>query len=494
MRTALALPELRGLRSAPMWMLLAARQSELVIALLQGLFPEASAKLGWSALREKLDTELDLLRARGEGIEKTAQEFVQEWVQGKWLSRSYPEGATEEVYELTADALAALRLVMGRLQPRQTATESGLAVVIDSVLKLAADTDPDPASRLSTLHAELDRVAEEIQRVRTEGVSPLDPDRATERGRHVVAMADEIGADFRRVRDAFDQLNRDLRRQLVEHEGPRADVLERVFLGTDAIAGSDEGKSFAAFWRLLTDPAQFEALKAALEALESRPFVRKLTLVERRRLFRVTEALLAEGGSVQEVMTTLGRSLKTFVQSREFQEQRQIQRLLRATVTESLELRNALTNGRTLDFSLTLSTTSLRSISQLALEDPSERPAETTVDDAQPPDIDLEAMREMIDNADIDMSLLKANIRAALTARAQVSVRDLTEMFELTQGLASIVGYMSLGQRHGVVLEDRERMYSPREFVTWTGQDGVVRQARIAQLLFTRDCLNDLHQ
>lgn len=477
-----------------MWMLLASRQSELVLALLQGLFPEASTKLGWSALREKLGTELDALQARGEEIEKTAQEFVQEWIQGKWLSRSYPEGATEEVYELTADALAALRLVMGRLQPRQTATESGLAVVIDSVLKLAADTDPDPASRLSALHAELDRVAQEIQRVRAEGVSPLDPDRATERGRHVVAMAEEIGADFRRVRDAFDRLNRDLRRQLVENEGPRADVLEKVFLGTDAIAGSPEGKSFAAFWGLLTDPVQFEALKAALDALESRPFIRKLSLGERRRLFRVTEVLLAEGGTVQEVMANLGRSLKTFVQSREFQEQRQIQHLLRATVAESLELRDVLTNGRTLDFKLILSTTSLRSISQLVLDDPSERPGETTMEDAQMPDIDLDAMREMIDNADIDMPLLKANIRTALAAHGQVSVRDLTEMFELTQGLASIVGYMSLGQRYGVVLEDRERMYSPREFVSWTGQDGIVRQARIAQLLFTRDCLSDLHQ
>jgi hypothetical protein len=46
MRTALALQELRTLRDAPMWMLLAARQSELIVALLQSLFPEASTKLG----------------------------------------------------------------------------------------------------------------------------------------------------------------------------------------------------------------------------------------------------------------------------------------------------------------------------------------------------------------------------------------------------------------------------------------------------------------
>ena len=52
---------------------------------------------------------------------------------------------------------------------------------------------------------------------------------------------------------------------------------------------------------------------------------------------------------------------------------------------------------------------------------------------------------------------------------------------------------MSLGQRHGIVLEDRERDYRPHELVTGTGRDGAVRQARIAHLLFTKDCLHDFH-
>lgn len=493
MKTALALHELRAMREGPMWKLLASQHAPLTLSLLQSLFPETSTQLGSAVLIERLSAELDVLRARGEDIDKTPQMLVAEWVQGKWLARAFPEGASEEMYELAADVVPAIRLIMGQLQPRQTATESGLAVVIDSVLRLATDTDPDPASKLKALHQESQRIVDEIRRVMTHGVSPMEPARARERGRYIVAMAEAIAVDFRRVRDAFERLNRDLRRQLVEHEGPRGEVLEKVFLGSDAISESDEGKSFSAFWRLLTEPSQFEALKAAFESLETRPFVRLLTLDERRRLFRVMDTLLAEGGTVQEVMATLGRSLKTFVQSREFQEQRQIQRLIRAAITESLALKDQLTNGRTLDYALTLSTSSLRSVAQLAPFDPLERPGETTVDNAEAPEIDMAAMREMIDNADIDIPLLKANIREAVAQRGQVSVGDLMRMFEVTQGLASVVGYMSLGQRYGVVLDDRDREFHPRELVTWTGRDGLVRQARIAQLLFTRDCLNDLN-
>ncbi len=493
MKTALALHELKVLREAPMWKLLASQQAPLTLSLLQSLFPETSTQLGSASLMEKLSVELDALRVRGEDIDKTPQMLIGEWVQAKWLARGFPEGASEEVYELAAEVVPALRMMMGQLEPRQAATESGLAVVIDSMLRLATDTDPDPASRLKALHEESRRITNEISQVMKHGVTPLEPARASERGRHIVAMTEAIAADFRRVREAFERLNRDLRRQLVEHEGPRGEVLDRVFLGSDAIADSDEGKSFSAFWRLLTDPSQFEALKAALEALESRPFMRLLSMDERRRLFRVTDVLLVEGGMVQDVMATLGRSLKTFVQSREFQEQRQIQRLIRATIAESLALKDQLTNGRTLDFTLTLSTSSLRSVAQLELEDPQQRPGETSVDDAEAPEIDLAAMREMIDNADIDIPLLKDNIRLALSQHSQISVGELTRMFEVTQGLASIVGYMSLGQRHGILLEDRERDYRPRELVTWTGRDGVARQARIAQLLFTKDCLHDLH-
>jgi len=492
MKTALALHELKAIREKPMWMLLGSHQAPLTIALLQSLFSESSTQLGSASLMEKLSVELDGLRVRGEDIEKTPQILVAEWVQAKWLARSFPEGASEELYELSADVVPALQLVRGQLEPRQTATESGLAVVIDSVLRLASDTDPDPASRLTTLHEESRRITEEIRHVMKHGVSPLDPARASERGRHIVAMTEAIAVDFRRVREAFERLNRDLRRQLVEHDGSRGEVLEKVFLGSDVIAESDEGKSFLAFWRLLTDPSQSEGLKAALEALESRPFIRSLGLEERRRLFRVTETLLVEGGMVQDVMATLSRSLKTFVQSREFQEQRKIQRLIRSAIAESLALKDQLTNGRTLDFTLTLSTSSLRSVAQLVLADPQERPGETSVDEAEAPEIDLEAMREMIDNADIDIPLLKQNVRSALAERNQLSVGELTRMFEVTQGLASIVGYMSLGQRYGIVLQNSEREFHPWERVSWAGQDGVVRHARIAQILFTRDCLNDL--
>src|SRR3546814_8550960 len=50
--------------------------------------------------------------------------YVAEWLSYGWLTRRFPVGASEEEYELSVDALTALRFVTGLLQPRTTATES----------------------------------------------------------------------------------------------------------------------------------------------------------------------------------------------------------------------------------------------------------------------------------------------------------------------------------------------------------------------------------
>ena len=66
-------------------------------------------------------------------------------------------GATEEEYELSAEALGAIRFIVGILKPRM-ATESRLSLVIQQLTKLAEETDTNPSSRLAALHAESARI------------------------------------------------------------------------------------------------------------------------------------------------------------------------------------------------------------------------------------------------------------------------------------------------------------------------------------------------
>lgn len=240
-----------------------------------------------------------------------------------------PAGATEEQYELSAAAETAIRFVFGMQQRRTTATESRLAVVVEQLVKLAESTDANRETRLAALLEEKRRIEAEIERItKAETVPTLEESQALERAREIIRLADELIGDFRRVRTEFEQLNRELRGRIMSEDESRGAVLEALFADVDLISESNAGRTFNAFWRLLTDPVQSAGLDDALDQVLTRDFSRKLDPQERLFLRRVTGILLEQGGEVHDVMQNFARSLKHFVQSREFLEQPRLARLL----------------------------------------------------------------------------------------------------------------------------------------------------------------------
>lgn len=478
---------LHGLRqTGRTWRLLAKDTAPLVLAMLQCVFEEDDKTLPASVLLERVSASLEALRGDGYGgLQQSAGAYIADWLTEGWLERRLPAGASEEVYERTAEAHGALRYVQSLLAPRITTTESRLANVMQQLVRLAEETDANPESRMRTLLAERERVNAQIDALQRFGAQTLPEERALERAREVIALAQELAADFRSVRDEFAKLNHDLRRRLLEDEGSRGEVLGRLFEGVDVIAESDPGRTFHAFWRLLTDGGQSALFADALEAVTEREFARGLASHERRFLQDLTVTLLREGGDVHEVVQQFARSLKTFVQSREFQEQRRIRDLLRSAQHAALELRETVRANERLGYELTTTTARVRSATQWQLYDPQLRAPAAEMLDAPDAELTPEAVGALVRQSDIDFATLKGHIRAALAERSQVRIGELLERFPAEQGLASVVGYIALGTQHGQLTEQRE-------LVCWTGGDGVARRARIPTVYFLQEALDAL--
>ena len=471
---------LRVLREQPQWQLLAAIKAAPILALLRTVLFEGDSMLPGSVLQERVTRELDALRESGEDLPQGAQLYVADWLRQGWLVRRLPEGAPEETYELSADAAAALRFVGTLMAPKTTATESRLATVIDQITKLADETDTQPERRIAALQAERDRIDRDIAALQGGVVHALPAERALERAREVIRLADELAGDFRRVRDDFDRLNRSLRQSLVENDGSRGEVLEQLFAGIDVIGQSAAGRTFAAFWRLLTDPLQSSALFEALEAVIARPFARQLTARERRFLLGLTATLMNEGGGVHDVLQHFARSLKAFVQSREFREQRRLHALLKEATQAALQAKEAVRPNQPLGFAMTLTSGSIRSASQWQLYDPAERVADAAMDAEAPSELSLETVAELVRQSEIDFRTLRAHIRDALQRASQVSVGDLLAEYPAEQGLGSVVGYVALGARHG-------ELTTGTEDVSWVGADEQRRRARVPAVYFIRE-------
>ena len=267
----------------------------------------------------------------------------------------------------------------------------------------------------------------------------------------------------------------------------RGEVLDALFSGIDLIHDSDAGKTFDAFWRLLTDPAQSAVLSDALDAVMRRPFARALDARERRFLLRLTNHLAREGGEVHDVLQHFGRSLKAFVRSREFLEQRRLNALIQQAMREALDVRDAMRSNQPLRYQLTLTSSRIRSMAQLVLHDPAQRVVDAAMAEAQASDIGLDDIAELLRASEIDLRSLRENIRTALHDTSQVSIAELLECFAAPQGLGSVIGYVALGVEHGEVSDTSVA-------VAWPLADAQQpwRHARVPAVWFVKERLDEL--
>jgi hypothetical protein len=473
---------LKQLRQQPTWRLLAAENAPAIMALLDAHLLEQARKLPASLLIERIGRDLEQFRAEGWELPQAASAYLADWLAAGWLERSLSAEGEEE-YEISAAATQAIRFAQGLSEQRTVATESRLGMVISQLIQLADETETDPHIRVQRLLRERERIDARIEAVQSGRLEPLADDRALERVREIIALSDELASDFRRVRDDFRGLNRDLRERIVDSDGNRCDVLDAVFADVDLIADSDAGKTFRAFWRLLTDPQQSAELEAGLETVLARAFASGLDRRERRNLSGLTGTLLERGGEVHDVLYQFARGLKQFVQSQEFREQRRMSTLVKTAQRRSLALKGRIRPHRPMEHDLTLTSASLRSLSQLRLHDPSLDAVDGRIDLADTAEIALEGIAELVSQSEIDFRTLEEHIAELLASRGQITIADLLRAFPAEQGLGTLVGYLAIGVRDGIVAEHSDR-------VSWRGLDGVERRARIPRIYFVRQNSN----
>jgi hypothetical protein len=474
------------LRAEPTWRLLAAQLSPDTLGLLRHLLYDGERIVPGPTLAARLTTELEQLRARGRDLAGDARYYLRDWVTQGWVERRFPEGGDEELYELSAAGLQAVRIVASLENQREAATESRLSLVMSQLQRLSQATETDPLVRLEQLYEERRRIDAEIDAVAAGEVAVLDPKRAAADLREILNLARDLTEDFQRVRDRFVALYQGFRERIIEEDGQRGKVLAEVFDGVDVIAQTEEGQAFDGFWSLLTDPEQSAMLDASIDALTRRDFVAGLSRDERQFLSRMTRTLLERAGAVNAKQTGFARSLRAFVQSREYQEQRRLTQLLQSTKADALKIRDTLRPENPVGYTLQLSSATFRSLGQWKLHDPVQAIIAGELTEGDASSVALEDVLAAVQEADIDFRGLVGNIRQVLDHTSQVSIGGLLAQFPAAQGLGTVVGYLNLALKHGVVVRDQS------ERVGWTA-GALERRATIPLVFFVAERKDELH-
>ena len=469
-------------QSHPAWRLLRSDHAPLVASFLHRAFIVPNIRVMAQAdLAEALDDELFALRET-QAFPKSAIEYLNDWAgpDKGWLRKFYSSGSDEPQFDLTPATEKAIAW-LGTLTERSfVGTESRLLTLFELLKQMSEGSETDPQARIEELHKRRDEIDLEITRVLAGDMPLLDDTALRDRFQQFNQLARELLTDFREVEHNFRGLDRRVRERIALWEGSKGALLEDIMGERDAIADSDQGRSFRAFWDFLMSSSRQEELSTLLERVLTLPPVAELRPDARIR--RVHYDWLEAGEHAQRTVAQLSQQLRRFLDDQAWLENRRIMDILRDIEAKALQLRESPPPGEVMSIADTAA----------GIELPMERPLYTPTVKPVIADVELETGDAEVDAAAlysqivIDKARLARHIRHALQDRTQITLRELCEMRPLQHGLAELVAYLQLAGDSFKTVADEETV----ETIVWTriGTDGreYIKQARLPRVIFVR--------
>ena len=466
----------------PAWRLLRAQHAPLVASFLYRVFIAPNVRtLSQADLIEQLEDELFALRRQpgDNAFPGSAQSYLNDWAENDkgWLRKFYPVGEDEPHYDLTPATEKALAWLESLSERTFVGTESRLLTLFDLLRQMNTGSEADPEVRIAELNRQRREIDVEIANIRAGNISLLDDTALKDRFQQFLQLARELLTDFREVEHNFRTLDRRVRERITLWEGSKGELLEEIMGQRDAIADSDQGKSFRAFWDFLMSPSRQEELTGLLDEVLALPPV-----VEMRpepRLKRVHYDWLEAGEHTQRMVARLSEQLRKFLDDKTWLENRRIMEILHNIESKALVLRDEMPSGGFMQLAEAFAEI------ELPLERPLYRPPfkpviEGIALDEGDAEIDTAALYAQVI---VDRAELSQHIRRALQERSQVGLVEIISQHPLRHGLAELLTYLQIAGEWPRTAVDEET----EERIEWDGENGVTRQARLPRIIFVRN-------
>ena len=439
----------------PAWRLLRAGNSTLILAFLGAFFVEGNrGACSASEVAAALDDHLHALNAeipteRGEErFPKEPRSYLEDWAatDAAFLRRFYPPGDDEVHYEVTPAFEKAYAWVVSLKGRSFVGTESRLHTVVELLRQIVHGTEVEPAVRLAELRRRRDELDAEIAAVEAGVITVLDATGVRDRYQQLAATARELLSDFREVEENFRFLDRSAREKIAAWDGSKGELLAELVGSRSEIAGSDQGRSFQAFYDFLLSESRQTELTDLLARVSS------LDTIEADHRIRGIHHDWSEAADrAQRTVRQISEQLRRFLDDQVWLENRRVLDLVRAVESVALELRdNPPTFGLEVDqpgIEITL-----------PLERPLYQPPAAVAVESQ-----IAEATEVVDTdllfaqTFVDQARLVEIIRSVLPESSLALLSDVIAMHPIEQGAAEIVGYLALNDEDVTVdMDDTE--------------------------------------
>lgn len=461
----------------PSWRLLRAANAPLALAFLGQFFVEGNhGAVSEAALASALDDELYALNGTDPDqprYPRRATEYLADWSASEsgWLRRFYPLGSDEVHYDATPAFERAYAWVTGLAIRPFVGTESRLHTVVDLLRQIVHGVETDPDTRLAELRRRRGDIDRQIAEVEAGTVTVLDATAVRERYQQLAGTARELLSDFREVEDNFRSLDRAARERIASWEGSKGELLAELVGSRADINGSDQGRSFQAFYDFLLSQARQDELAGLL--------ARVVDLDEvdgDHRLRTIHHDWSAAAERTQQTVRQISEQLRRFLDDQTWLENRRVLDLIKTVEAAALMCRQGPPLvGLEVDEP------------GIAIALPFERPlydfAPTSrVDSLLAPDASESVnVAALLDQRFVDQARLAAQVRSVLPARGQALLSDIVALFPVEQGAAEVLGYLTLADDDiDVTMNENEET-----LIEYAVEDER-RRVRLPQVIVTR--------
>jgi len=470
------------LRQHPTWRLLCADNSPLIISFFYRVFIQPNCRsLKQSDLIEKLDDSLFHLRQIHKNkYPKSAKAYLTDWANGEnaFLRKYYAQNSDEPEFDLTPASEKAIEWLHSLEQKQFIGTESRLLTVFELLEDILQSTQTDPKQRIAELEVQKLAIDVEIAHLQQGAVMTYDPRQVKERFYQLEETARGLLMDFRQVEENFRQLDRRTREKIATSTKNKGDLLDDIFNEQDEIAGSDQGKSFQAFWGLLMSPAKQEELNELIQQVLALEEVQNCEPDE--LLPRMKYHLLEAGEKVQRTSSGLVEQLRRYLDDQVWLENKRIMSIIYEIEKTAVHIKQIPPKSK--DFIYLEDT---KAQINLALSRTLFRPTSRSK-------ITTEKLMGGVANFTsdllytqhyVDIELLQARINKALQAQEQVTLLELCQLYPLEKGMSELVAYFNLAcQDSANAVIDTEKEVK----IMWRNLEGLDKVASLPQVIFTR--------
>lgn len=465
-------------RGHPAWRLLRADHAPLILSFLGKVFVEGNARTVPAAeLAARLDDYLYALRERfGEGtFPKSAKAYLDDWAgpEAGWLRKFYPPGSDEAHFDATPAVEKAVSWVAALQARAFVGAESRLNTVFELLRQMALGAETDREVRLDDLKRRREQLDAEIARVEAGDVQVLDGTALRDRYQQFSETARGLLSDFREVETNFRQLDRELREQIATWDGAKGELLGKVVGERSAIADSDQGRSFHAFYDFLLSSRRQEEFTALLEKVQELDAIGDPD----PRMRHIHYDWLDAGERTQSTVRLLSEQLRRFLDDQVWLENRRVMDLLKSIEGHALKMRGQPSSAVAMGMDAAAPEV------VLPFERPMYRPkakVQISGDLAEAvEDVDVSLLFEQ---THVDAARLAGIVRSALRGRQQTGLAPLLTEHPVRDGLAELVTYLALTDPAFRVVFDEE----VREDVAWVDTDGGGKTADVPRVTFLR--------